>query len=57
MAQLVVGEDVLSLLYQTFADNHCVGMNFQVSSTDQHLEGGHRRGNGTVCKDAVSYGH
>ena len=57
MAQLVVGEDVLSLLYQTFADNHCIGLNFPVSSIDQHLEGGHRRGNGTVYKDAVSYGH
>ena len=41
MAQLVVGEDVLSLLYQGFADNHCVGLNFPVSSIDQHLEGGH----------------
>ena len=43
MAQLVVGEDVLLLLYQGFADNHCVGMNFAVPSVDQHLEGGYRR--------------
>ena len=43
MAQLVVGEDVLSLLYQGFADNHCVGLNFPVPSIDQHLEGGHGR--------------
>ena len=43
MAQLVVGEDVLSLLYQTFADNHCIGLNFPVSSIDQHLEGGQGR--------------
>ena len=43
MAQLVVGEDVLSLLYQGFAENHCVGLNFPVSSIDQQLEGGHGR--------------
>ena len=43
MAQLVLVENVLPLLYQGFADNHCVGMNFAVPSIDQHLEGGHRR--------------
>ena len=43
MTQLVVGENVLPLLYQGFADNHCVGMNFPVPSIDQHLEGGHGR--------------
>ena len=43
MAQLVLVENVLPLLYQGFADNHCVGMNFAVSSIDQHLEGGHGR--------------
>ena len=44
MNQLVVGETVLPLLYQVFADNHCVGLNFPVPSIDQHLEGGHGRG-------------
>ena len=43
MTQLVVVENVLSLLYQGFADNHCVGLNFAVPSIDQHLEGGHGR--------------
>ena len=40
MTQLVVGEDVLSLLYRVSAGLHCVGLNFPVSSIDQHLEGG-----------------
>ena len=43
MTQLVVGENVLPLLYQGFADNHCGGLNFAVPSIHQHLEGGHRR--------------
>ena len=43
ITQLVVGENVLPLLYQGFADNHCVGLNFAVPSIDQHLKGGHRR--------------
>ena len=48
MTQLVVGEDVLPLLYQGFADIHsaglhCAGLNFAVPSIDQHLEGGHGR--------------
>ena len=42
VTQLVVG-DVLPLLYQAFADHHCGGLDFQVS-TDQHLEGRHGRG-------------
>ena len=41
--QHVVGEDVLSLLYHVSAGFHCVGLNYPVPSTDQHLEGGHGR--------------
>ena len=41
MIQLVVGEDVLSLLYPVSAGIHCVDLNSPVASTDQHLEGGH----------------
>ena len=43
ITQLVVADDVLSLLYRVSAGLHCVGLNFPVSSTDQHLEGGHGR--------------
>ena len=58
MTQLVVGDDVLPLLYQVLAGLHCVGLNFPVPSTDQHLVPGEGMGGeGTVCKDAVSYGH
>ena len=55
MTQMVVGEDVLSLLYQVSAGLHCVGLNFPVSSTDQHLEGGPWEGKQRVCKDTVQY--
>ena len=54
MTQLVVGEDVLPLLYPVSARLHCVSLNFPVPSmSDQHLEGGHGRGKKTVWKDTV----
>ena len=64
MTQVVVGEDVMPLLYQVSAGLHCVGLNFPVSSTDQHLEGGHGKGRDSMqglgsgrparlCKDAA----
>ena len=49
MTQMVVGEDVLSLVYRVSAGLHYVGLNFPVSSTDQHLEGGHGRRGSNEC--------
>ena len=44
MIQLVVVENVLSLLYPDSRSLRCIGPNFPVPSNDQHLEGGHGRG-------------
>ena len=57
MTQLVVGEDVLLLLYQVSAGLHCVGLNFPVPvliSTWRESMGGEENSMQGQC---LLYGH